>query len=122
MVGSRWTEPWQKAFAERTKSCESDVSEAFSLPPSLSLASLTETKSPALDTFSKLESRLLPRPKQTGVRPFRGIVTTACSSQLNEQRRLSALSWNAGPKGRITGAFRVIMVEEAETPRDCDSG
>ena len=54
------------------------------------------------------------------VSPFRETVTSECSSQLNEQWRLSILSWNAGPKrgevtGSITGAFHVIMVQEAGT-------
>ena len=52
-----------------------------------------KSRSPAPDTSSK---GVLPRLKHMKeVRPFEGIVTTECSSRLNEQRRLSI--WNAGP-------------------------
>ena len=81
---------------------------AFQLPtpPGLPDPLQEETKNLAPNTSSKVESRLP--------------VTSECSSQLDEQWRLSILNWNAGPKrgevtGSITGAFHVIMVQEAGT-------
>ena len=54
-----------------------------------------------------------------GVRPFEGIVSDKCSEELESLKRLSLLSWNAGPRrGGVTscipGSFHVIMVQEAE--------
>ena len=48
------------------------------------------------------------------------IITDKNSSELSGQKRLSILSWNAGPKrGEVTsstvGSFHVIMVQEAQT-------
>ena len=52
--------------------------------------------------------------------PFEGIITDKNSSELSGQKRLSILSWNAGPKrgevsSRMVGCCHVIMVQEALT-------
>ena len=67
------------------------------------------------------EGRLLPRLLQMkGVRPFDGTVSDKSSDELECQKRLSLLCWNAGPRrGRVTsrilGPFHVTMVQEVET-------
>ena len=53
-------------------------------------------------------------------RPFEGIVSAKSSSELSQQKILSILSWNAGPKrgevtNRMVASFHVILVQEAET-------
>ena len=53
-------------------------------------------------------------------RPFEGIVSDKSNGELSDQKRLSILRWNAGPKsGEVTnsmvGSIHVIVVQEAET-------
>ena len=78
-------------------------------------------RSQALGGSVQAESRLLPRLQQMkGVRPFDGTVSDKCSEELECQKRLSLLCWNAGPRrggvtSRILGHFHVTMVQEVET-------
>ena len=74
-----------------------------------------------IDVTAKADGRLHPRYKHMkDARPFKKIVSDKSSSELSEQKRLSILSWNAGPKrGKIAnsmvGSFHVILVQEAQT-------
>ena len=54
------------------------------------------------------------------VRPFEWIVSDKSSSELSDQKRLSILSWTAGPKGgkvanSMVGSLHIILLQEAET-------
>ena len=114
-----------------TESCESDETEdegtaPFIAPPGLPDPLIEETRIGEVvgcqtGATAKAENRLHPRYKQIkDARPFEGIITEKNSSEPSGQKRLSILSWNAGPKrGEVTssmvGSFHVIMVQEAET-------
>ena len=114
-----------------TEYCESDETEEegtapFIAPPGLPDPLIEETRIGEVvgcqtDATAKAENRLHSRCKQIkDARPFEVIITDKNSSELSGQKRLSILSWNAGPKrGEVTsstvGSFHVIMVQEAQT-------
>ena len=116
----------RKSWHTPTESCESDETEdegtaPFRAPPGLPDPLIDETRGCQTDVTAKAENRLHPRYKQMkDARLFEGIITDKNSSELSGQKRLSILSWNAGPKrGEVTSSmvasFHVIMVQEAET-------
>ena len=95
-------------------------------PPGLSDRLIEETRIREVvgcrtDETAKAENRLHLWCKQMkDARPFEGIITDKNSGELSGKKRLSILSWNAGPKrGEVTssmvGSFHVIMVQEVET-------
>ena len=127
------TEPAQRiVLKERNpwltpaESCESDETEdegtepfraplGLLEPPKIGEATLGwETAS-----IAKAESR--PRPKLKEMKSVRTFEENAeCKGGLNQQMRLSILSWNAGTNRRevrnsMIGSFHVVIIQEAET-------
>ena len=110
-------DPWNTP----TESCESDTEDEevkpFSAHPGTPDPLIEETRireslfGCLIDVITKAESRLHPRYKQMkDGRPF----------ELSDQKRLSNLGWNAGPKrdkvaNSLVRSFHVVLVQEAET-------